>query len=177
MKNLMKDLIHIFTYIVTLLSYVLIFWAASFFLLHQGFEQNSLLVYLGNIGLMIAVLIEDKLANHIVESLYKKLKKESLFKRRLRKHLAENRWKPSAKSALYLYYMICLIVGRVLLLSDDYAFARSYFMQSLGSYFSQMYYVLILFLGADKFKEYTFKERKYRNKYYRQYEEEGENVI
>jgi len=81
------------------------------------------------------------------------------------------------KAALYLYYMICLIAGRVLALSGDYAFSNSYFMQSLRSYFSEMYYVLILFLGADKFKGYVFTESKYRDKYYRRYEEEEETKL
>jgi len=177
MRKMLKKPLHVFTYIATLLTYVFTFWSASFFLLHWGFELNPLLVYLGNIGLMIVVLVENKLINDIEEWLYKKIKREGLVKKHLRKHLAENRWKPSMKAALYLYYMICLIVGRVLLLGDDYVFSSSYFMQSLGSYFSQMYYVLILFLGADKFKEYIFKERKYRDNYYRQYEEEEKEKL
>ena len=171
MKNLLKNPMHIVTYIVTLFSYVLIFWATSFFLLFRTFELNPLFVYLGNVGLMIGALVEDKLSNNIVEWLYKKIKREGFVKRRLRKHLAENRWKPSVKAALYLYYMICLIVGRVLLLSDNYTFSSSDFMQSLRNYFSAMYYVLLLFLATDKFKEYIFKESKYRDRYYRQYEE------
>jgi len=174
MKNLLKNPMRVFTYIVTLLSYVFYFWAVSFLFLHRILEFNPLLVYLGNIGLMISVLIDDKLSNDTMEWLYKKIKREGFVKKQLRKRLAENRWKPSMKAALYLYYMICLIGGRVLLLSGDGAFSNSYFMQSLKSYFSEMYYVLILFLGTDKFKEYIFKESKYRDKYYRQYEEEEE---
>jgi len=171
MKKLIKDPKRVLIYIGALLSYVLYFWIISFFFLYQLFE-NPLLVYFGNIALMIGVLADYKMVNDQAERLYKKLKRESWLKRNLRISLAKNRWKPSMKAALYLYYMVCLIVGRVLLLSDGRVFSDSYFIQSLSSYFSEMYYVLILFLGADKFKEYTFKESKYRDKYYRQYEEE-----
>jgi len=173
MKNLLKKLNRVFTYIGILLMYVLSFWMASFLVLYHQLDLSALLVYFGNIGLMIYALTEDKVTTYLAEWLYKKLKRESLFKRNLQIGLAENRWRPSMKAALYLYYMICLIVGRVLLLSDD-IFSDSYFIQSMRDYFSEMYYVLILFLGADKFKEYIFKERKYRDKYYRQYAKEEE---
>ena len=169
MKNLLKSPIRFLTYVGNLLLYVLTFWILSFFILHQQLEWSPLLVYFGNIGLIIYVLVEDKVINYLTEWQYKKLKKEGFLKKYLRNRLADNRWRPSPKAGLYLYYMICLILGRVLLLGDGYALSNSYFVQSLNSYFSEMYYVLILFLGADKFKEYVFKESKYRDKYYRRY--------
>jgi len=169
MENLLKKPKRILIYIGTLLSYVFTFWILSFFLLHQQLGWSPLLVYFGNIVLMIIVLVEDKMINYVMEWQYKKLRKEGFLKKYLRKRLAENRWRPSPKAGLYLYYMICLIVGRVLLLSGGYDFdSSSYFVQLLR-YFSEMYYVLILFLGADKFKEYISKESKYRDNYYRQY--------
>ncbi|MCL2559865.1 MAG: hypothetical protein FWE07_05200 [Turicibacter sp.] len=176
MKNLIKDPMRLFGYTGALLSYVLSFWLVSFFLLHQSLELSALFIYFGNIGLMIVVLTEDKLTDYLVEWLYQQQKRDGWLKRELGKRLAENRWKPSMKAALYLYYMICLVFGRALVLSGDYAFAGSEFVGSLRSYFSEMYYVLILFLGADKFKAYIFKESTYRDRYYRRYGEASEET-
>jgi len=73
------------------------------------------------------------------------------------------------KSALCLYYIICLIVDRVLILDEGIFIAPTPFITEMIDYFSNIYYVLILLVVADKFKEHFIKERKHRNSYYAKY--------
>ena len=159
-------------YIYYLVVYVISFWILSFTLFHSIFGDNRLYAYLGNILLMIFVLSEEKITGKTIEFLYDKLKKETYLKKQLRKKLATERYKPSMKSALYFYYIICLILGRVLILDDRIIFASFAFIGEARDYFSGIYYVLILLVAVDKFKEHFIKEKKYRDKYYARYEAE-----
>ena len=158
-------------YILILMMYILLFWFLSFFVIYYQWERGALFRYVANIVLIILVLIEDRLAHWLYEWLYEKIKKENYIKRHIRKKLATYRWQPSIKAALYLYYIICLVVGRMLLLSSS-LFPDTTFFNLSRSYFAEMYYVLILLVAADKFKDYIVKENKYHEKYYRRYEEE-----
>ena len=85
----------------TLLSYS--FWVISFELIHRNVGENHLYAYLGNILLTYGVLFEDKASNKVLELWYKKLRKETWFKKGLKKHLASKRHRPSMKTALYFY--------------------------------------------------------------------------
>lgn len=167
-------------YIFVLLVFMVTFWMMSFFVIYYQWERGALFRYGANIILIILVLIEDRFVNWIYEWLYQKIKQENLIKRHLRKHLATYRWHPSIKSALYLYYIVCLVAGRILYLRPD-LFPDWTIVQSSRSYFEEMYYVLILLVASDKFKDYITKENKYRDKYYRRYEEEqielGDNHV
>jgi len=162
---------NILTYIYYLAGYVISFWLVSFAIFYNIFSDNPLYAYLGNVFLMVFVLAEDKIVNKCLEFLYNKLQKETQLKKHLRKQLATERYKPSMKSALYFYYIICLIVGRVLILDDGAIFGNFIFIQESRDYFAGIYYVLILLVAVDKFKEHFLKEKKYRDKYYAQYEE------
>ena len=125
-------------YIFYLLLYVYSFWVVSFQFLYLNVDGNPLYAYIGNILLMMYVLLEDRVTDKALEAFYKRLKKEGFLKRRLRKHLANSRWRPSMKMALYLFYIICLLLGRVLSLGENFLPADSAFIQASKGYFSEM---------------------------------------
>ena len=162
-------------YIFFLLLYVYSFWIVSFQVLYLSIDGNPLYAYIGNILLMMYVLLEDRLTEKAYEAMYKRMKKEGFLKKHMRKRLANIRWRPTMKMALYLFYIICLLLGRILYLGESFLPADSDFIQASKGYFSEMYYALILLLAADKLKEYFIKERKYRNSYYSQYDDENNN--
>jgi len=159
-----------FTYILTLIVYILTFWILSFLIFQTVFSDNRVLAYIGNILLMVWVLIEDNLTSKAQEWLIKKIKTENILKKWIKKNLSAARYQPSMKSALYFYYIICLIVGRVLILDEGTFIAPTPFITQTIAYFSNIYYVLILLVAADKFKEQFIKERKHRNSYYAKYD-------
>jgi len=163
---------HRITYIYYLATYVISIWLISFAFFYLIFSYNPLLAYLGNVFFVFGILAEEKMIGEAKEFLYNKLQKETFIKKYLRKQLAIERHKPSVKSALYFYYIICLIVGRVLILDDGTIFGNIRIIQESRDYFTGIYYVLILLVAADKFKEHFTKEKKHRDKYYAQYEEE-----
>jgi len=158
-------------YILMMILHIGVFWLLSFFVIYYQWERGPLFRYTANIILIILVLIEDWAAHWLSEWLYQRIKTDILMKRYLRKRLANYRWQPSIKASLYLYYIICLIVGRVLIVGP-HLFPETVFMQISRSYFTEMYYVLILLIAADKFKDHVLKENKRHDKYYRRYEEQ-----
>jgi len=166
-----------FIYISTLFTYIISFWILSFFIFQTFFGNNPLLGYLGNILLMIWVLTEDNLMSKGQEWLVKKMETENILKKRIKKSLSTARYKPSMKSALYFYYIICLIVGRALILDNGAFIPTTPFIEETKQYFSNIYYVLILLVAADKFKEHFTKEKKHRENYYAQYDEKAEELI
>lgn len=170
-KNWLERPERIFEYILTLAVYVGIFWFLSFFIIYYQWTRGALFRYIANIVLIILVLIEDWASHFLSEWMYQKIKKDNMLKRYFRKRLLTYRWQPSIKASLYLYYIICLIAGRVLHLGPS-LFPNSSMIQFSRSYFDEMYYVLILLVATDKFKDYILKENKYREKYYRRYAEE-----
>ena len=175
-KNWLSRPERIFEYVLILFIYILMFWLLSFFVIYYQWDRGPLFRYLANIVLIILVLFEDWVAHFLSEWFYQKIKKENLLKQYFRKRLATYRWQPSIKAALYLYYIIALIAGRVLLLAGSHWFGDSDMIVLSRSYFSEMYYVLILLMATDKFKSYILKENKYRDKYYRRYEETPNQV-
>lgn len=171
MKNFLKRLWRGINYLDLLAAYLAVFFVYTF-LMYLFFSDHPILVYFGNVLLIIAVLLVQKVEMWGWESLYARLKKESRFKKWLRKYLAKSRYRPTAKAGLYLFYIVCLIAGQVFYYVDDFPFLTAHRIGLLHDYFSGLYYVLILFMATDKFTQHISKESKYTEKYYAKYDEE-----
>ena len=154
------------------LAYFVLFFLMYTFLIYATFRDDPLYVYIGNILLIATVLVVEKVEVHLLEKLYNKLKKDTLVKRQIKKHLAKSRYRPTFKAALYLFYIVCLIAGRLLYYTDDFPFISASQADLLEDYFSGMYYVLILLVATDKFTQHITKESKDQKKYYAKYDDE-----
>ena len=176
MNQRLKRLRQTFSYLGWLLLWVAVFMLITFeiYLRLEGFP---LYVYMGNVLLIALILVGDKAETSGWEKLYNKLSEDNaisrFLKRKLKKYLAGVRYRPTPKAGLYLFYIVCLIAGRVLYYTNDVPFMGVSTAEVLKDYFSGMYYVLILLLAMDKFTQHITKESKYTQSYYAKYDEDG----
>ena len=167
-KDTIKKLTRSFVY----LLYLLVGLIGMFVLSAANFELadgNLFAVYIGNILIISWVLFEEKLWDVVYEKLHQKLKKDGFIKRQVKKSLAQKVYKPSVKSILYTYYLLCIAIEHLLKL--DVTETIMPFTVS-SEYLSTMYYSFVFLLALDKVKENMGKEGKYRKKYYAKFSEE-----
>ena len=174
MKNFIKTCRNGFTYVTSLLINLLGLLELS----RWGYvlaNENSLIVYGVNVAIILLVLADEKFEDAIFEKLYYKLKDGGFLKRRLKKRFAKAAYKPTIKTILYIYYLLCIAAERILyfgvaenIIPIDADIAIYY-----KEFLSIMYYSFILFMAIDKTREIVSKESKSRKKYYDKFDEEG----
>ena len=171
MKSIMNKGKNGVTYIFSLFVILLVLWYASTFVYALA-GGNSIVIYIGNIILILWVLLEEKIENAFLEKLYHKSKDGGFVKKHLKKILAKSIHKPSLKVALYMYYLFCIAAERFFYFGIADNMMEPELIEVYVDFLSMMYYSFIFLMAVDKVKETILKEYKNRKKYYAKYEEE-----
>ena len=122
-------------------------------LIWYSVDENAFIATILNMVMVVLLVVVEELENHAFVWLEKRCKdtKPNLPTRFLIKYLGSG---PSFKTAMYLFYVIIIIIYSLYLANPDY------FSSEVGAYLSSVYYVILFLFGADKFTAQIVKELK-----------------
>ncbi|MCL2838591.1 MAG: hypothetical protein FWE04_05965 [Oscillospiraceae bacterium] len=145
-----KAAVNYFTYSVYAIIMAAIYGLITYFgIFARGTEGFALRMYIWNLGLIIIVLLIDKIY-------LTKLKKKA-EKRKTENKRYKALYFVSFKASLYLFYIFALTASRLMMLLDSgYALAD----YSFRSYLLSIEYGLILLVAVDKFIDQFVKDKK-----------------
>ena len=140
-------------------------------MIYVAVKEEPMIIYVSNIVIILLIMLSEKFEDTFWEKCYYKAKEGGFIKRHLKKVLIDAKYKPSAKVALYAYYLLCIAAERSLYFGVADNIMDADLIAGLIDFLSMTYYSFIFLMALDKVIGAASKEYKNRKKYYAKFEE------